>query len=78
MNRPKILLVILLSLLFFAILSFLHHYKKTKILENELSRIDNEIYLKEVNYNRKMKEFEEQKKKHKIQTDQLKSELSIK
>lgn len=78
MNRPKILLVILLSLLFFAILSFLHHYERTKMLENELSRINKEIYLKEVYYKRKVKEFEELEKKNKKRTDQLKSELSIK
>nr|WP_294782246.1 hypothetical protein [uncultured Flavobacterium sp.] len=74
MNRPKILL----SLLFFAIITFLYRYEKRKILEKELSRINKEIYLKEVYYKKKLKEFEEQEKKHKKLTDQLKSELSIK
>ena len=78
MNRIKFLFVILLSLLFFALTYFLYRYEKTKILEKELSRIDKEIYLKEVYYKKKVKEFEELKKKHKKQTDQLQSELSIK
>ncbi|PBI83539.1 hypothetical protein BSF41_45250 [Flavobacterium sp. ACN2] len=78
MNRLKILFVILLSLLFFAIISFLYRYEKRKILEKELSRIDKEIYLKEVYYKKKVKEFEELENKHKKQTDQLKAELSIK
>jgi len=78
MNRPKILFVILLSILFFALITFLYRYEKRKILEKELSRIDKEIYLKEVYYKKKVKEFEELEKKHKKQTDQLKSELSIK
>ncbi|WP_337968659.1 hypothetical protein [uncultured Flavobacterium sp.] len=78
MNRLKILFVILLSLLFFAFTSFLYRYEETKILEKELSRIDKEIYLKEVCYKKKVREFEELEKKHKKQTDQLKAELSIK
>lgn len=78
MNRFKFLFVILLSLLFFTLISFLYRYEKTKILEKELSRIDKEIYLKDVYYKKKMKEFEELEKNHKKQTDQLKSELSIK
>ncbi|UWY30045.1 hypothetical protein N4T20_08890 [Flavobacterium sp. TR2] len=47
-------------------------------MEKELSRIDKELYLKEVYYKKKVKEFEELEKKHKKQTDQLKAELSIK
>ena len=78
MNRIKFLFVILLSLLFFALTSFLYRYEKNKILEKELSRIEKEIYLKEVYYKKKVKEFEELEKKHKKQTDQLQSELSIK
>ncbi|NWK99574.1 hypothetical protein DM790_01925 [Flavobacterium collinsii] len=77
MNRFKFLFVILLSLLFFAIISSLYCYEKTKFLERELSRIDKEIYLKEVYYKKKVKEFEELEKKHKRQTDKLKSELSF-
>ena len=78
MNSPKILFVILLSLLFFALITLFYRYEKRKFLEKELSRIDKEIYLKEVYYKKKVKEFEELEKKHKKQTDQLKSELSIK
>ena len=75
MNRFKFLFV---GLLFFALISFFYRYEKKKILEKELSRIDKEIYLKEVYYKKKLKEFEKLEKKHKKQTDQLKSELSIK
>ncbi|GEM_PF-2935794 len=78
MNRSKILFVILLSLLFFALITLLYRFEKRKILEKELSRLDKEIYLKEVCYKKKLKEFEELEKKNKKQTDQLKSELSIK
>lgn len=77
MNRLKFLFVILLSFLFFALISFLYRYEKNKILEKELSRIDKELYLKELNYKKKVKEFEELEKKHKKQTDKLKSELSL-
>ena len=77
MNRLKFLFVIVLSLLFFTLISFLYRYEKTKILEKELSRIDKEIYLKEIYYKKKVKEFEELEKKHKKQTDKLKSELSL-
>jgi len=78
MNRPKILFASLLILLFFALITLLYRYEKRKILEKELSRLDKEIYLKEVCYKKKLKELEELEKKNKKQTDQLKSELSIK
>ncbi len=77
MNRLKFHLVILLCLLFFTTIFFLYRSEKTKTLEKELSRIDKEIYLKEVYYKKKVKEFEELEKKHKKQTDELKSELSV-
>jgi len=75
MNR--LLFVILLCFLLFAFTSFLYRYEKIRVLEKELSRIDKEIYLKEVYYKKKVKEFEELEKKHKKQTDELKSELSL-
>jgi len=77
MNRLKFYIVILLCLLFFTTIFFLYRSEKTKTLEKELSRIDKEIYLKEVYYKKKVKEFEELEKKHKKQTDELKSELSV-
>ena len=75
MNR--LLFVILLCFLLFAFTSFLYRYEKIRVLEKELSRIDKEIYLKEIYYKKKVKEFEELEKKHKKQTDELKSELSL-
>jgi hypothetical protein len=77
MNLLKFHLVILLCLLFFTTIFFLYRFEKTKTLEKELSRIDKEIYLKEVYYKKKVKEFKELEKKHKKQTDELKSELSV-
>lgn len=74
MNRLQFLFV---SLLLFSLISFLYRYEKTKILEKELSHIDKEIYLKEVYYKKKVKEFEKLEKKHKKQTDKLKSELLL-
>ncbi|OCB75545.1 hypothetical protein B0A79_23825 [Flavobacterium piscis] len=71
----KFLVIILLAITTLLCVLLVDHRRQTLKLEIELANINQELQFKEFTHDRKMKEFEQEAKRHQEQVQQLKSEI---
>lgn len=67
-----VIFLITIPTLFFL---FIENHNKTVELEKELSRVNKELYVKQIAHQKRVEEFEKEAKKRQRQLEQSKSEL---
>lgn len=74
-NNFQIQIIILWIILIVTIIFFVDNRYKMAELERKIETIDKELYLKEITFQKRQKEFDQQAEKHRKQIEEYKRSL---